>query len=93
MKRFIFNIISFVLLLLIINTIFFRITYKLYLQPYEDVSFKHEIYLLSDSHGEALGGLDAYGIYNFSAGSDSYYDMQRRVEYLIIKTNLYLKFS
>ncbi len=89
MKKFILNVFIFMLLLLVINGLFFHIVYNLYLMPYETVSVDYNTYLLSDSHGEALGnGIEKYGICNFSVGSDSYIDMQRKLKYLVNKAKI-----
>jgi hypothetical protein len=71
-------------ILLIANTILFFPGKKIYYDTYSIPSLKFDSYLLSDSHGEALSNyLEDYGIYNFSAGSDSYEDMYRKLEYLL----------
>ncbi|WP_139786862.1 hypothetical protein [Desulfamplus magnetovallimortis] len=70
--------------MILINMILFSITYAVYLRPYENVDLTYRTYLLSDSHGLALADLmENDGIFNFSAGSDSYVDMLRKLKYLI----------
>ena len=80
----------FFVLLSVVNFIFFSIVRKLYYADYcsnFDTSFG--TYLLSDSHGLPLGDfLEPAGIYNFSAGSDSYFDMRRKLDYLIAHTEV-----
>jgi hypothetical protein len=45
--------------------------------------------MLADSHGVPLSNmLEQYGIYNFSFGSDSYFDMYRKIKFLSGKTNV-----
>lgn len=45
--------------------------------------------LLSDSHGAALGNLtEKINVYNFSMGSDSYFDMETKLIYLIKNSNV-----
>ncbi len=47
-------------------------------------SKKFHSFLLCDSHGLPLENfLEHHGIYNFSAGSDSYFDMNRKLNFLI----------
>ena len=46
---------------------------------------------MSDSHGQRLGTLfEEYGVYNFSADSDSYIDMLRKLKYIIMKNKVKL---
>jgi hypothetical protein len=57
---------------------------SLYYNKYEKVDLNFETYLLSDSHGDALGNLtEKINVYNFSAGGDSYIDMHRKLHFLI----------
>tara|TARA_B110000503_G_scaffold142338_1_gene238806 strand:- start:12322 stop:13140 length:819 start_codon:yes stop_codon:yes gene_type:complete len=57
---------------------------ELYYNKYEEVDLNFETYLLSDSHGDALGNLtEKINVYNFSAGGDSYIDMNRKLHFLI----------
>ncbi len=87
MKKFIINIASFVFILLVINMVFYAITYKTYFKDYEKVGLTFTSYLLADSHGTPLNQLtQKLGIYNFSAASDSYFDMLRKVKYLVKNT-------
>lgn len=89
MKKFITNIIYFGILLLIINFIFYAITYKAYFKGYQKIDLTFQSYLLADSHGTPLKDhLEEYGIYNFAAASDSYIDMLRKVKYLIRHTEV-----
>ena len=84
MNRFIVNIIWFGLCLLLINIMLYYITYNIYIKKYVDVNLDYESYLLSDSHGLPLADFtEEYGIFNFSAVSESYFDMLRKVKFLI----------
>lgn len=84
MKKFLVNSLYFTLILLLINIVFYAITYNTYFKSYEQVDLSFESYLLADSHGTPLNNqLDEFGIYNFSAPSDSYIDMLIKIKYLI----------
>ena len=87
MKKFIKHSLLFLLILLGINTIIYFAGRSLYFGDYSNVSTSFRSYLLADSHGLPLKNLtEKYGVYNFSAGSDSYFDMYRKVVYLIKNT-------
>ncbi|MCF6319614.1 MAG: hypothetical protein L3J83_10130 [Proteobacteria bacterium] len=89
MKKFITNLFYFVIILLIINTVFYVITYQSYYKSYEKIDLTFESYLLADSHGTPLGVLtEKFDIYNFSAASDSYFDILIKVKYLIKNTKV-----
>jgi len=61
----------------------------LYFKLYKKHSLEFKSYLLSDSHAAPLEDfLQKKGIYNFSVGSDSYFDMSRKLNYLINKTKV-----
>lgn len=89
MKKFITNILYFGIILLIINMIFYAITYKAYFKEYEKINLEFDSYLFADSHGTPLNKLtEEFGIYNFSAASDSYFDILRKVKFLIKNTQV-----
>lgn len=88
MKKFILKILLFSSLLLIINLIFKKILNEIYFKEYYQVNLNKEIYLLSDSHGHALGSFNDEKIYNFSMGSDSYLDMKNKLIFLIRKSKI-----
>ncbi len=49
----------------------------------------YSTYLLADSHGIPLGDFtELYDVHNFSGHSDSYFDMERKLKYLIRNTNV-----
>ena len=84
MRLFLKNNILFILPLLLINIWFFSIVYSLYLKKYEDVDLNYKTYLLADSRGTPLLKKDSLkNFYNFSAPSDSYEDMERKLIFLI----------
>jgi len=89
MRKFIKHSLLFLLILLGINTIIYFAGRSLYFGDYSNVSTSFRSYLLADSHGLPLKNLtEKYGVYNFSAGSDSYFDMYRKVVYLIKNTRV-----
>ena len=89
MRKFIRNSLLFLVILLGINTIIYFVGKSLYFGDYSNVSLKYHSYLLADSHGLPMKNLtEKYGVYNFSAGSDSYFDMYRKVAYLIKNTTI-----
>jgi hypothetical protein len=89
MKKFIYSISIFSILLIVINLLLSIIIDELYFNEYEKVDLNFETYLLSDSHGNALGNLtEKNNVYNFSAGGDSYIDMHRKLQFLIKKSKI-----
>ncbi|MFY0689960.1 MAG: hypothetical protein JXQ90_22505 [Cyclobacteriaceae bacterium] len=89
MKRFIQKSLLFMLIILSINTYFFQIVYENYYSEYEHVELDFKTYLLSDSHGKPLDKInEPLKFYNFSAGSDSYVDMKRKLQFLAEKSNI-----
>lgn len=88
MKKFLLYILIFSISLLIINLIFKKILDRIYFNEYYQVDLDKEIYLLSDSHGDAIGSFGNENIYNFSKGGDSYLDMKNKLNFLIKKTNV-----
>lgn len=88
MKKFILKTLLFICFLLIINLIFKKILDDIYFNEYYNVNLDNDTYLLSDSHGHALGNFNDDHFYNFSMGSDSYLDMKNKLNYLIRKSNI-----
>jgi hypothetical protein len=88
MKKFILNTLAFLVILLSIDIVLYFLVDKIYWKIYsKGVKLNYNSFLLSDSHGEPLDNLtEKFGIYNFSAGSDSYFDMYRKTKYLIANT-------
>lgn len=84
MNRFLKNIFYFTAFLTCINVALWLAARKLYFKDYHKYSLAFRSYLLADSHGTPLGQLTGkYGIYNFSAQSESYEDMYRKIRFLI----------
>lgn len=89
MKNFLANVFYFGLCVLSLNIALYFILYQIYLKPYQSVNLNYQCYLLSDSHGIVLSKhLDPFGIYNFSAPSDSYHDMFLKLKYLKKKSEI-----
>ena len=87
MKRFLTYCASFLLLLIGVNIVVTAVILKLYYSPYEALTFNTQsihTLILSDSHGLALeDNLNNAGIGNFSASSESYFDMLRKLRFAI----------
>lgn len=84
MKKFLTQSIYFFIGILIFNSALYYSVGKLYLKDYREYSLNLNSYLLSDSHGLPLNDFtENYGVFNFSAGSDSYFDMKRKLNFLI----------
>lgn len=84
MTRFLLNSFCFGLGLLAINMFFNGIVYEAYYEEYGQVDLNFDTYLMADSHGDVLHDqTEAYGVYNFAAGSESYEDIKKKVAYLI----------
>ncbi len=67
-----------------INFILYLITYFIYFKPYKNVELNFKAYILSDSYALPLkNDTEAYGVFNFSEGGDSYSDMYQKLKYLI----------
>ena len=93
MRRYLKNIFLFSIGLMIINIglyflVFKPILYKKYQKNISELK-KYSMFLLSDSHGGVLDNkhLESIGIYNFSFGSDSYFDMYIKLKYLFNHNN------
>lgn len=74
----------FILVLFILNVLMFFLIKAFYIKDYEDVDLQFSTFLLADSHGTPIGDFsEEYGVHNFSGQSDSYLDMERKLNYLI----------
>lgn len=89
MKKFLKNILLFIMAFLLMNVLAYFILAKPTIMKGYFLSHKHlskyNSFLLADSHGKAIrqSDLDASGICNFSYDSDSYFDILVKVNYLI----------
>ncbi len=90
MIKFNSHIFRFILGLLIINLVFLVILKKSeYTNEYVQYKLNFQTYLLSDSHALPLSNyLEKIGVFNFAMGSESYFDMNRKVRFLIRNTDL-----
>ncbi|WP_323788716.1 hypothetical protein [Psychroserpens sp.] len=89
MKKFSYQIGIFVVILFIVNLLLFNLGNDLYYKNYDNHDLNYKSYLFSDSHGAQLKTYPhQYGVYNFSADSESYLDIQRKINFLIEHTAL-----
>ncbi|MBN2790193.1 MAG: hypothetical protein JXR69_08380 [Candidatus Delongbacteria bacterium] len=92
MKKYFFKIIIFTLGVILINTVIYFITDRYYFKPYENIekiNSNDTVFILADSHGGPLKqNLREFGVYNFSIGSDSYFDIYRKIVYLKKHSNI-----
>ena len=85
MKRFIQSAIRFSLIILVLNITIF-IVKEIVFSGYYRHSEKYNSYILADSHGWKLHDLpEKMGVANFSYHSESYFDMERKLRFLIGK--------
>lgn len=85
MKKFIQSILLFILPLVLGNLLLNSIVNRVYNDPYlqHPKAAKFTRFLFADSHGLPLGNtLEGADTYNFSAGSDSYSDILRKLIFL-----------
>lgn len=89
MKRFWkFSAVAF-LVLFILNMFLFIIIKFFYIKKYDQYELDHETYLLADSHGIPLADiLEIVDVYNFSEHSESYLDMERKLDFLIRQSSI-----
>lgn len=85
MKQFSYDLVVFSLIILLLNSVLLLFSISKYHNEYKKIpDKKFKVFVLSDSHGAPLEDFtEKYNIYNFSAGSDSYFDMKRKLMYLI----------
>ncbi|WP_300440085.1 hypothetical protein [Christiangramia sp.] len=83
MKLFIIKILLFSGMIFLINLGVKLLLDNLYFKEYNEVHLNARTYLLSDSHGAAIGEFKDSTIYNFSSPSDSYFDIETKLKYLI----------
>lgn len=75
----------FLSLLLICNTIVYLFAQDVYHESYNKVPDKSfDSFIFADSYGMALRDYgEEYNVYNFAMASDSYFDIKRKLSYLI----------
>lgn len=89
MKSFLNKIVLFAGLLILINALLYVFGHQLYFGEYRKYSLEHTNYLFADSHGLPLQNCtEEFGVYNFSAGSDSYFDIHRKLNFLLRHTRI-----
>lgn len=86
MRLFLKNTFAFLLVLLLVNAFLFLLVRGFYIKDYEEVDLDFDEFILADSHGTPLGDFaEEFEVHNFSAQSDSYLDMERKLKYLLRK--------
>ncbi len=88
-KLFLKQVSIFLLLVLALNFLLFFMIRGFYIKDYDDVDLGYSAYLLADSHGTPLGDFtEIHDVHNFSAQSDSYLDMERKLNFLLRNTTV-----
>ncbi len=88
-KLFLKQVSFFLLILLVFNFLLFFLIRGFYIKDYDEVDLRYSAYLLADSHGVPLGDFtENHQVHNFSGHSDSYLDMERKLNYLIRNTKV-----
>ena len=79
------NIFIFFIVILVFNSIVFLFVISKYYDGYIKKPEKgYDAFILSDSHGLSISNYsEEYNVFNFSAGSDSYFDMKRKITFLL----------
>lgn len=85
MKKFISNLFIFLIIVFLFNIVVFVFANDNYYKGYKEFPYKkYHSFIMADSHGMPLDQFaEKFGVYNFSANSDSYFDMKRKINYLI----------
>lgn len=83
MRIFLKNIFLFSGVVLLLNFGLKLLLNNVYFNSYNEVDLEAQTYLLSDSHGAAIGKFKNDSFYNFSSPSDSYIDIEAKLKYLI----------
>ncbi len=87
MKKYLKNVLIFILIVLTFNGVLFVFSIKFYHHGYyrlPDKKFKS--FIFADSHGLPIRkSSEKFNVYNFSTGGDSYFDMKRKITHLIHK--------
>lgn len=85
MKKFILNSSYLVMLILFFNGVVFLFAKSVYSDSYEKYPGKnYSSFIMADSHGLPIGDYsEKFNVYNFSGASDSYFDIKRKIYFLI----------
>ncbi|MCH7398714.1 hypothetical protein MM236_11985 [Belliella sp. DSM 107340] len=90
LKLFLKQVFVFLLVLSIVNVLLFFLISGFYIKDYEEVDLNYSEFLLADSHGTPLGDFtEIHDVHNFSSQSDSYLDMERKLQFLIRNTKVH----
>jgi len=87
MRKFIIDVFKFLVILLIFNGLCYFFATRYYYKGYGQIPNKrYSKFIMADSHGLPIGKFsEQFNVYNFSAGSDSYFDIKRKIRYLLKK--------
>lgn len=91
MKKFLLNVGLFITLLTLINAYVYNLVEKTYYNDddYNKIDLSYNNFILSDSHGVPIrDNTENDNIYNFSYVTESYYDMRRKLSYIIENTKV-----
>ena len=85
MKKFVLNICKIMIIILLFNGVVYWFAQKHYFQEYEVVPSKSfSSFIFADSHGLGISNFsEDFQVYNFSAASDSYFDIKRKIIFLL----------
>lgn len=85
MKKFISNLVIFSIIVFLFNIVVFVFANDNYYKGYKEFpNKKYQSFIMADSHGMPLDQFaEKFEVYNFSSNSDSYFDMKRKINYLI----------
>lgn len=84
MKKFIIKFSSFGIVFFLFNFFIYYLLFSENNQKYTKCDLDYDTYLMSDSHGKSLHNFtESSGIYNFSFDSDSYFDIEKKITFLI----------
>lgn len=85
MKKFLLSGFVFLLFIIAFNAVLFFFGKANYYKDYAAIpDKKFKSFLFADSHGLPLQKFSGnYGVYNFSYASDSYFDMERKINFLL----------
>ncbi len=84
MKKFIIKFSKFLISFLLINLFIYYLLFSENNQNYNACDLKYNTFLMSDSHGESLYDFtESKGLYNFSFESDSYFDIEKKLNFII----------
>lgn len=85
MRKFLLNTVLFLSIFLVCNTVVYFFAQDFYHEEYNKVPEKRfSTFIFADSYGLPLSEYsEDYDVYNFAAASDSYFDIKRKLTYLI----------